>query len=262
MVTTELIVDVLNFFDEKPLPNAAEHPVETPLKVNQEPVLEVQEEPANFQVEEVAEEDVPDLVDVQDEDDDELVAEEVAPEPGIAARTRSRTGTDINPPPRYTMVIKINKSKETGDRLKAIEQADKDETELLFIQLNGLLPTREEDVQGKPYNRHMFGVEKFLATGEHDKFKSRLVFNGNEQDQDLFPDRSSPTAALHSIMACLTVAASKGMTRIGKIDVKGAFIQTEMEGPPVYVRCDKNLTRLIVEVLPAIKKYVTPAGTL
>jgi len=39
------------------------------------------------------------------------------------------------------MAVKVNKSKETGDRLKAIEQADKDEIELLFMQLNGLLPT-------------------------------------------------------------------------------------------------------------------------
>ena len=151
------------------------------------------------------------------------------------------------------MAVKLNKSKETGERLKAIERADKEEIELLFVQLNGLLLTRKEDVKGKAYNCHMFSDEKFLATGEHDKFKSRLVFNEKEQDQELFPD---------SIMACLAVAASEGMTRIGKIDVKGAFIQTEMEGPPVYVHCNKSLTRLIVEVLPAIKKYVTPAGTL
>jgi len=52
------------------------------------------------------------------------------------------------------------------------------------------------------------------------------------------------------------------MTQICKIDIKGAFIQTEMEGPPVYVRCDKNLTKLIIQVLPAIKKYVTATGTL
>lgn len=106
----------------------------------------------------------------------------------------------------------------------------------------------------------MFSEEKFLATGQHDKFKSRLVFNGNEQDVELF--QTDLTAALHSIMACLAVAASNGVTQIGKIDVKGAFIQTEMEGSPVYVRCDKNLTRLIVEVLPGIKKYVTKDGAL
>ena len=78
----------------------------------------------------------------------------------------------------------------------------------------------------------------------------------------MFPDRSSPTAALHSLMACLAVAAHNKVEKLGKIDVKGAFIQTEMEGPPLYIQCDKNLTRLIVDVLPGIKKYVTARGTL
>jgi hypothetical protein len=99
----------------------------------------------------------------------------------------------------------------------------------------------------------MFSVEKSLATGEHDKFKSRLVFDGSEQEAELFPDRSSPTAALHSLMACLAIAAKNGMKSIGKIDVKGAFIQTEIEGSDVYIQCDKNLTRLIVDVLPGMK---------
>jgi len=63
-------------------------------------------------------------------------------------------------------------------------------------------------------------------------------------------------------MACLAITANKGMKHIAKIDVKGAFIQTEMEGPPVYVVCDKKLTKLIVDVLPGIKKYVTNEGTL
>ena len=63
-------------------------------------------------------------------------------------------------------------------------------------------------------------------------------------------------------MACLTIAAGNGFTKVGKIGVKGAFIQTEMEGPPLYIRCDKDLTRLIVEHLPGIKKYVTPDGKL
>ena len=131
----------------------------------------------------------------------------------------------INPPGRYITAVKVNKSQETGDRKIAIEKADKDEVELLFVDLGGLKPEFEENMKGKKaYNCHMFGVEKFLATGVHDKFKSRLVLNGNEQDADLFPDRSSPTAALHSIMACLAVAASNGLKRIGKIDVKGAFI--------------------------------------
>jgi len=191
MVTTELIVDVLIFFDEKPLPNAAEPPVDTPPEVNQEPVPEEIEEPA-FLREEVVEEDVPDLVDAaddsDDENDDESVAEEEAePDPGIATRTRSRTGTDINPPARYTMAVKVNKAKETGERRKAIEKADKDEIELLFVQLNGLLPEYEEDVKGKAYNCHMFGVEKFLATGEMISSSLDLFSMGMSKIKIYFP---------------------------------------------------------------------------
>ena len=52
------------------------------------------------------------------------------------------------------------------------------------------------------------------------------------------------------------------MKTIGKTDVKGAFIQTEMEGPPLYIQCYRNLTWLIVDVLPGIKKYVATYGTL
>jgi len=194
--------------------------------------------------------------DSDDEDEEESVVEPEE-EPGIASRTRSQTK-------RYAMAVKINKTKETDpSRKKAIEAADKAEIELLFVDLQGLKPVKEQEVTGqKVYNSHMFSVEKFLADGTHDKFKSRLVFDGRDQDPELFPDRSSPTAALHSLMACVAVASAHGLTKVGKIDVKGAFIQTEMTGPPLYIRCTKELTRLIVEVLPAIGKYVNADGIL
>ena len=35
-----------------------------------------------------------------------------------------------------------------------------------------------------------------------------------------------------------------------------------MEGPPLYICCDKELTPLIVEQLPGLKKYVTSDGKL
>ena len=124
----------------------------------------------------------------------------------------------MNPPERYTMAsVKINKRKESGERLKAIEKADKEEIELLFVELRRLVPEFKENIKGPVYRCHMFEVEKFLATGEHDKFKARLVFDGSEQDASLFPDRSSPTVALHSLMTCLTVAAENGLKKIGKI---------------------------------------------
>lgn len=85
----------------------------------------------------------------------------------------------------------------------------------------------------------MFSVEKILADGKHDKFKSRMVMNENKQDVELFPDRSFPTVVIHSSLMCLTLDSRD--YKIAKIDVKGAFIQTEMEGPLVYISCNKQL---------------------
>jgi hypothetical protein len=58
-------------------------------------------------------------------------------------------------------------------------------------------------------NSHLFMVEKFMADGKHDKFKSRMVMNGNEQDPEMYPDRSLPTVAIYLLLTCLTVAAYK-----------------------------------------------------
>jgi hypothetical protein len=63
-------------------------------------------------------------------------------------------------------------------------------------------------------------VDKFLADGQHDKFKARIIMNGDEQDVELFPNQSSPIVAIHSIMACLTMVAYNGAYKMGKIDVK------------------------------------------
>ena len=59
-----------------------------------------------------------------------------------------------------------------------------------FVQLQGLKPEYYEDIKNECSeisNCHMFGVEKFLVDGTHDKFKSRLVFDGRDQDPELFP---------------------------------------------------------------------------
>ena len=60
----------------------------------------------------------------------------------------------------------------------------------------------------------------------------------------------------------MAIAADNRVEKIGQIDVKGAFIQADMEAPSLFIQCDKNLTRLIIDVLPGIKKYVTARGTL
>ncbi len=63
--------------------------------------------------------------------------------------------------------------------------------------------------------------------GSFDKVKTRMVVNGDDQDPQLYPNRSPPTVALRSIFACLAVAANTRQYTISKIDMKGAFIQTD-----------------------------------
>jgi hypothetical protein len=49
------------------------------------------------------------------------------------------------------------------------------------------------------------------------KVKSCFVANGNEQNQELYPDRVSPTMVIHSILACLAVASNKKECVMSKV---------------------------------------------
>jgi hypothetical protein len=64
-------------------------------------------------------------------------------------------------------------------------------------------------------------MEKLTADETHGKFKSQMVAHGNERDAKLYPDHASPTAQLHSIMACLAVAVCNKQCITGKLDVEG-----------------------------------------
>jgi hypothetical protein len=63
-------------------------------------------------------------------------------------------------------------------------------------------------------------------------------------------------------MTCLAIAACNPTYITGKIDVKGAFIQTEMSGMLVYIRCAGDLKKQILKMYPALSKYVGPDGML
>jgi hypothetical protein len=48
------------------------------------------------------------------------------------------------------------------------------------------------------------------------------------------------------------IACSEGYT-ICKLDIKGASIQMEMMGTPVYIKCSGELKQLIVDMFPGLK---------
>ena len=77
----------------------------------------------------------------------------------------------------------------------------------------------------------MFVTEKRTATGEYDKMKARLVADGSQQYASLSPDKSSPTLAMHSLYTVLAIYAGMIGYLMAKADIKGAFVQTPMEGP-------------------------------
>jgi hypothetical protein len=204
---------------------------------------------------------VPELEPQGDEEsDDEAESEsedEENAETMIRRSARIRAGT--KKPARYAMHTKLRGGSHNDDATnEQIKAAEKAEIQLVFQDLKAIEPVKKEDIpQGIPaFNTHLFTVEKFKADGTRDKFKSRLVAHGNEQDTTLYPDRSSPTAQMHSLMCCLAVAACNPQYHIAKLDVKGAFIQTEMSGTPVYVKCAGKLRERIIETYPELGRYV------
>jgi hypothetical protein len=68
--------------------------------------------------------------------------------------------------------------------------------------------------------------------------------------------------ALLSIITVSAVAACNPCIKAAKIDVKGAFIQTEMVSSPVFITGRPKLTQLIMKLLLRLQKYMSKDGRL
>jgi hypothetical protein len=73
---------------------------------------------------------------------------------------------------------------ESNEQKRGLERAKAAEIKLVFEDLKAMEPVKREEIpEGyKAHNTHLFMVEKFTEDGKHDKYKSRLVAHGNEQD--------------------------------------------------------------------------------
>lgn len=49
---------------------------------------------------------------------------------------------------------------------------------------------------------------------------------------------------------------------MGKVNIKGAFMQTPMTGPPVFMKLSWNVAKYVVELFPEYQKYLTKDGVL
>jgi len=214
---------------------------------------------------ETADDEIPELVDQEDEESDDEgddksdSSDSEEGEDSQQLRRSARVMAGVKKPARFRQITHTAKVKNSiGEEKEGIEKAQVEEIKLVFDNLKAVEVVMKEDIpEGfKAHNTHLFTVENFLADGRHDKYKSRLVAHGNEHDAMLYTDRSSPTASIHAIFTCLTVAACNPDYVIGKLDVKGAFIQTEMSGTPVYIQCRGKLRDMILMVRPDLARYI------
>ena len=132
----------------------------------------------------------------------------LAPEP-VANHTRQQSGKSILRLSKYSMATKLDKRTEQDPKkLVAIRIPDREEIIQIFSEFKAVEAVYEKDVQGKAHGCHISTVDKFLADGEFDKCKPRIVLHGNEQDPNLYLDKSSPTVAIHSIFCLFSCCCS------------------------------------------------------
>jgi hypothetical protein len=106
-------------------------------------------------------------------------------------------------------------------------------------------------------NCHMFLKDKFLSTGVFDKRKARTVINGNEEDPDNIEETKSPTVNPISVSILLAIAANDVDIDLAAYDIVAAFLGTPIrEGKMVYIRMDKRLVSLMVELYPEHEKFI------
>jgi hypothetical protein len=72
----------------------------------------------------------------------------------------------------------------------------------------------------------------------------------------MYPNKASPTVAIHSVLAALGLASIKLWWFVVKIDTKGAFIQTPMIGETVYMRFDPKMMKYAVGLYPELVEMV------
>ena len=108
----------------------------------------------------------------------------------------------------------------------------------------------------------MFLKEKFLATGEFEKLKARLVAGGNEQDKNLYDDLSAPTVSTCAVFTLLSIAAHEGR-HAAVVDIGGAFLNAEMKtGVDVHMRLDRTMSDLMVRLSPEYESYRDAKGCI
>ena len=101
-----------------------------------------------------------------------------------------------------------------------------------------------------------FIKQKMKPDGTEDKTKARIVAGGHQQDRELYPNSSSPTASMTSIFIETAIAAKKKQTVVS-LDVGSAYLNS-IQTNVIYMSLDKELSKIVVELYPDYEQYVDP----
>ncbi len=261
MVTNDLVIRTLNGLAEQEKAEGQQPAIVEELEQEAPPAGEGQPEQPN-EGEEKGEDadDVPKLEPQGEEDDSDDEAEEEE-DTGQPLRRSARQAAGVKAPERYLHATKVSSKEWKEEQTKTVIVG---EVVQLFQDLEALKPVYKKDVpeDAEVLTSHMFVVDKFTANGDYDKKKAQMVSHGNKQNAELHPNKSSPTAAIHSLFTVLALYAGKTNYQMGKVDIKGAFVQTPMTGPPIYMKISKNVVKYVVEVFHEYAKYVMQEGIL
>ena len=164
-------------------------------------------------------------------------------------RRSERIRIGVAAPDRLSLVTKIRESE--WNKQEETSKAVKSELRQLFREeQHALQPVMAAPRGVSVLGSHMFVTEKRTATGEYDKTKARLVADGRMQDASLFPDKSSPTLAMQSLMTVLAMYAGMVGWQMAKVDIKGAFVQVPWKGETVYMRICSKIVTYLLEMYP------------
>ena len=108
----------------------------------------------------------------------------------------------------------------------------------------------------------IFLKEKFLANGEFDKLKARLVAGGHMQDRSSYmvEEIASPTASLQTIFMTATLAGLEGR-HVMTLDVGSAYLNADM-AKDVFMALDSEIVEVLLQIIPEVQQFRRDDGSI
>lgn len=179
---------------------------------------------------------------------------------GLALLTRDYSG-DGKDWGEHVFNISVNEALRTrGDA--AVSVIEKELGQMINKKVSAPVDLRQlsREEKHRIIRSSMFLKEKFLASGDFEKLKARLVAGGNQQDRDLYDDLSAPTVGTSSVFTLLSIAAHERRC-ITVVDISGAFLNADTTtGLTVHMRLDRNMTDIMIKLAPEYRNYVDTKG--